>query len=139
MSGHQTGSAWSSIPALTATAADHFGDRLAIADGDRQVTFAALDRDARTFAAALVASGIQSGDRVAIWAFNSYEWVVALLGLLRAGAVLVPINTRFKGAEAGDILLRSRARVLVTVTEFLGTDYVTMLDESGVDLPELTA
>src|ERR1700681_3506876 len=128
---------WPSITAMTAAAADRFAERPAIADGDRCVTFAALDQDARTFAAALVAFGILPGDRVAIWTFNSYEWVVAFLGIARAGAVLVPINTRFKGAEAADILLRSRARVLVTVTDFLGTDYVSLLDASGVGLPDL--
>ena len=52
---------------------------------------------------------------------------MAFLGLSAAGAVLVPVNTRFKGAEAADILQRSRAKVLVTVTDFLGTDYVAML------------
>ena len=60
-----------------------------------------------------------------------------MLGLWQAGAVLVPINTRFKGAEAADILLRSRAHVLVTVTDFLDTDYVAMLRSTGVDLPNL--
>jgi acyl-CoA synthetase (AMP-forming)/AMP-acid ligase II len=137
MSGIETESVWPSIPALTAAAADRFGEQLAIRDGDHRVTFSALDREARTFAAALVASGVNPGDRVAIWAFNSYEWVVALLGLLRAGAVLIPINTRFKGVEAAEILLRSRARVLVTVTDFLGTDYISLLGASGVALPDL--
>jgi acyl-CoA synthetase (AMP-forming)/AMP-acid ligase II len=60
---------------------------------------------------------------------------VAVLGLWHAGAVLVPINTRFKGGEAADILRRSRAKVLVTVADFLGTDYVGMLE--GADLPDL--
>ena len=43
----------------------------------------------------------------------------------------MPVNTRFKGAEAVDILARSQARVLVTVTDFLGTDYVAMLEGHG--------
>src|SRR4029077_1310065 len=100
------------------------------------LTYAELVEQARRFGAALVASGIQPGDRVAIWAFNSAEWVVALLGLSMAGAVLVPINTRWKGAEAADVLRRSRARLLVTVTGFLDTDYVAMLH--GLELPDLT-
>ena len=82
-------------------------------------------------------SGIEPGDRVAIWAFNSAEWIVAVLGIFQAGAVLVPVNTRFKGVEAADILARSRARALVTVTDFLGTDYLALLEASGVDLPDL--
>ena len=93
--------------------------------------------EARRFGAALVASGVEPGDRVAIWAPNSAEWIVALLGLFQAGAVLVPVNTRFKGGEAADILARSGARVLVTVTDFLGTDYVAMLEDAGVELPDL--
>jgi acyl-CoA synthetase (AMP-forming)/AMP-acid ligase II len=49
----------------------------------------------------------------------------------------VPINTRFKGPEAADILKRSRARLLVTVADFLGADYLTMLDGAGTELPDL--
>jgi acyl-CoA synthetase (AMP-forming)/AMP-acid ligase II len=128
---------WPSIPALTAAAADRFGDRVAIADGATTLTYAELLDEARTFGAALVAAGIEPGDRVALWAYNCAEWVVALLGLFQAGAVLVPVNTRFKGAEAADVLARSRARLLVTVTDFLGTDYVALLDGAGVDLPDL--
>ena len=123
------------IPAAAASAAERFGDRLAIVDGDTRLSYAELLDEARRFGGALVASGIEPGDRVAIWAFNSADWVVALLGLSMAGAVLVPINTRWKGAEAADVLRRSRARALVTVTGFLDTDYAAMLE--GFELPEL--
>jgi acyl-CoA synthetase (AMP-forming)/AMP-acid ligase II len=123
------------IPALTARAAERFGDNVAVIDGGTQLTYAELLDRARTFGSALAATGIERGDRVAIWAPNSARWIVSVLGLWEAGAVLVPINTRFKGAEAADILLRSRARVLLTVADFLGTDYNEML--GGFDLPDL--
>jgi HIP---CoA ligase len=128
---------WESIPAMSAAAAQRFGDRLAIVDGELRLSHSELFEAARTFAAALVESGVQPGDRVAIWTFNSAEWVIAALGLFHSGASLVPINTRFKGAEAADILKRSRARVLVTVTDFLGVDYVAMLRDTGIALPDL--
>ena len=56
-----------------------------------------------------MASGVAPGERVAVWAPNSAEWMLAALGALRAGAVLVPLNTRFKGAEAAYILRASGA------------------------------
>jgi HIP---CoA ligase len=129
---------WPSIPALLADTAARNGDRPAIIDGDSTLSYAELLEQSRDFAAALVADGLEPGDRVSIWMFNSARWVVAVLGILQAGGVLVPINTRFKGAEAGEILSRSGARALVTVTDFLDTDYVAMLAASGGDLPELT-
>jgi acyl-CoA synthetase (AMP-forming)/AMP-acid ligase II len=119
-------------------AAVRFGSRPALIDGEVRWTYAELVERARLFGAALIQAGVEPGDRIAIWAFNSAEWIVAALGLFKAGAVLVPVNTRFKGTEAADILLRSRAKVLVTVTDFLGTDYVAMLRETGVQLPDLT-
>jgi acyl-CoA synthetase (AMP-forming)/AMP-acid ligase II len=122
---------------MTAAAAERFGHQLAIVDGSTRLSYGDLRGAARTFGAALVACGVEPGDRVAIWAFNSAEWVVTALGLFEAGAVLVPINTRFKGIEAADILSRSETKVLVTVSDFLGTDYVAMLRASGVELPEL--
>jgi HIP---CoA ligase len=125
------------IPALTASAADRFTNHLAVADGSTQLSYVELFDTARTFGAALVASGIEPGDRVAVWSYNCAEWIIAALGLWQAGAVLVPINTRFKGAEAADILVRSQARALITVTDFLDTDYVAMLRAADAQLPEL--
>jgi acyl-CoA synthetase (AMP-forming)/AMP-acid ligase II len=122
---------------MVAGTARRFGSRPAIIEGTTSLTYDELVDEARRFGAALIASGIERGDRVAIWADNCARWVVAVLGVFEAGAVLVPVNTRFKGVEAADILRRSRARALVTVTDFLGTDYVAMLDETGPELPDL--
>ncbi|MFN8016588.1 MAG: FadD3 family acyl-CoA ligase [Acidimicrobiales bacterium] len=126
---------WGTIPAAVVDAVARGGDREAIVDGDRRWTWAEVGEAVDAATAAFVAAGIEPGDRVAIWAPNCGEWVAALLGLQCAGAVLVPLNTRYKGAEAADILGRSRARVLVTVDGFLGNAYVGMLD--GFDLPHL--
>ena len=126
-----------SIPALLVAAAERYGDGIAVVDGPVRLSYAELLEAAHTFGAALVADGVEPGDRVAIWAFNSAEWIVAVLGLFAAGAVLVPVNTRFKGVEAADILSRSGVKLLVTVTDFLGTDYVAMLRATGVELPAL--
>ena len=128
---------WPSIPAMLGGAAGQFADRVAVRDGETTLSYAELDQAAREFGAALVAAGVEPGDRVAIWCGNCSEWTVAALGLFAAGAVLVPVNTRFKGAEAAVILARSGARVLVTVTDFLDTDYVAMLEGTGTALPEL--
>ena len=130
------------IPAmLRATAAEHAG-REAVVDTSAEptvrLTYAEVKEKVDEVAAAVIAAGVQRGDRVAIWAPNCWEWIVALLGLQSAGAVLVPLNTRYKGVEAADIIRRSGARLLFTVEGFLGNDYVSMLrDETSGDLPEL--
>jgi acyl-CoA synthetase (AMP-forming)/AMP-acid ligase II len=126
-----------SIPSRFAATVDRFGARPAVIDGETLLTYDELAEQSRGFGASLVASGIEPGDRVAIWAFNSAEWIVAALGLFQVGGVLVPVNTRFKGGEAAEILSRSRAKALVTVTDFLGTDYVQMLRDVDVELPDL--
>jgi len=129
--------AWPTIPSMLAASAEMHADRSAIRDGNSELTYVQLEAAAYQFAAALVGSGVEQGDRVAIWSPNGIPWVVAALGIFSAGAVLVPVNTRFKGAEAADLLSRSGARVLVTVTDFLGTDYVAMLAATGIGLPAL--
>jgi HIP---CoA ligase len=122
---------------MCAATAERFADEPAIIDDDARLSHAELFDAARTFGGGLVDSGVRPGDRVAIWTSNSAQWVIAALGLFQVGATLVPINTRFKGLEASDILRRSRARVLVTTTDFLGADYVEMLARTGVELPHL--
>ncbi len=126
---------WGSLPGLVSDAAQRFGEAEAVADGDVRLSFAQLERDALGVTGAAMAAGIHPGDRVAIWAPNMAEWVVAALGLVGAGAALVPLNTRFKGPEAAYVLTRSRARALFTVRGFLGLDYPAMLDDE--DVPHL--
>lgn len=117
--------------------ARRFGAAEAVVDGDRRVAYSTLASMVGDAARGLMASGIERGDRVAVWAPNSLEWLVAALGITTAGGVLVPVNTRFKGAEAGYVLARSGARALFTVRGFLDTDYPALLAEAGVDLPAL--
>ncbi|MFV0317750.1 MAG: AMP-binding protein, partial [Microthrixaceae bacterium] len=85
----------------------------------------------RTFSAALCAAGIEPGDRVAIWAPNDPRWIVAALGIFSSGATLVPVNTRFKGAEARDVVDRGAAKLLVTVTESVAGDLLAELRSAG--------
>ncbi|HTT86628.1 MAG TPA: FadD3 family acyl-CoA ligase [Acidimicrobiales bacterium] len=126
---------YGTIPALVTAVAARYPSDEALVDGDRRVSFLDLEAEARRVTASALASGIAHGDRVGIWAPNIPEWVFAALGLLGAGAVLVPLNTRFKGPEAADILRRSGAKALFTVRGFLGTDYPRLLAEE--DLPDL--
>jgi len=115
------------IPAAVRRAARLWPDEEAVVDGGQRVTWAELaDRMTRA-ARAYAASGVRPGDRVALWAPNSLGWVVASVGVYAAGAVLVPVNTRFKAAEAVHVLRTAGARLLVTVTDFLGADYIGML------------
>ncbi len=132
---------FATIPAMLRSVAAERPDAEAVVDSSggepvrltyRQV----LDR-VDAVAAAVVAAGVQTGDRVAIWAPNCWEWIVALVGLQSAGAVLVPLNTRYKGGEAADIIRRSNARLLFTVEGFLGNDYVSMLRDTGGTLTGL--
>ena len=78
-------------------------------------------------ARALISHGVEHGERVGIWAPNTWEWVVAALGVHQIGGVLVPINTRFKGKEASYVLKRANVKRLFTVTDFLDTNYVNLL------------
>jgi HIP---CoA ligase len=125
------------VPALLDRALEEFPDREALVDGDVRWTFAELAGEVRGCAGAMMATGIRPGDRVAVWAPNGHRFVVAALGAVTAGAVLVPVNTRFKGAEAAWILGKSGARLLLVDNGFLGNDYLGMLREAAPDLPEL--
>ncbi|MBM35876.1 MAG: fatty acid--CoA ligase [Acidimicrobiaceae bacterium] len=125
------------FPALVERASREFGASEAISDGDVSLDFAELGRRIDRASAALVASGISPGDRVAVWAPNSWEWVVAAMAVFGAGAVLVPVNTRFKGREAAFVLQKAEVKTLFTVVGFLGNDYVTELSESGENVESL--
>jgi acyl-CoA synthetase (AMP-forming)/AMP-acid ligase II len=85
-------------------------------------------------AGAFADAGIGRGDRAAIWAPNSAEWIIAAFGLLTAGGVLVPVNTRFKAAEADDVIRRSGAKLVLVEKGFLGLDFTAPPGIPVIDL-----
>ncbi|MGW7467190.1 FadD3 family acyl-CoA ligase [Streptomyces xantholiticus] len=128
---------WGTIAKLVRSAAQRYGEREAVVDGRTRVSYAQLGERVERAAAACITSGTRKGDRVAIWAPNTLDWIVAALGAVSAGGVLVPLNTRFKGTEAAYVLRRSRARLLFVTGTFLGTSYVASLRRADVELPDL--
>jgi hypothetical protein len=119
---------WGTIPNLVAQGSLRHPRNEAVIDGDIRLAYAELPEAVDLYARGFVAAGVDRADRVAIWAPNCAEWMLAALGALRAGAVLVPMNTRFKGGEAAYILRASGATTLLTVRGFLGVDYPALLD-----------
>lgn len=119
---------------MVASAADRFGDAEAVVDGPLRLTFTEVVERIRCAAGSFADLGVGKGDRIAIWAPNSAEWIVAAFGLLTAGGVLVPVNTRFKTAEAGDVIERSGAKAVLVQKGFLDQDYVTPARIPVIDL-----
>ena len=116
-----------------------YGDDEALVDGTTRLSFRDLAERVDPVARALVASGVERGDRVALWAPNSAAWVVTSFAVYAVGAVLVPLNTRYRGEEAGHVLRTSRARLLFAATDLLGSDLVALLADQPAleDLEEI--
>ena len=125
------------IPAAVTASIAARPDVEAVVEPGRRVTYRELGELVTTSTQAMLAAGVQPGDRVAIWAPNGVGWIVAALGAQSAGAALVPINTRWKGGEAAYLLSASKAVLLFTTVGFLDTDPVGMLGGAETPLPHL--
>src|SRR3954452_2471895 len=134
----------SSTPLLGDTIGDNldrtvarFGDREALVSvhQDLRYTYAqfgeAVDRCAR----ALIAAGIEPGDRVGIWSPNCAEWALVQYGTAKAGIILVNINPAYRTSELEYVLRQSGCRMLVAATAFKTSDYVAMVDEVRNQVP----
>jgi acyl-CoA synthetase (AMP-forming)/AMP-acid ligase II len=127
---------------LLRAAAEEFGERPAYVEGEKVLSYAGLLDRVRGAATAYVDSGLEPGDRVAIWAPNSTDWAVAALAVTYAGGTLVPLNSRYTATEVTDVLDRVDARVVVVADGFLGRTQVADLEQAGatariVDLADL--
>lgn len=103
----------SNIADLIRDSAEEYPESIAIVDGEREITYAKLDRRVTSLARRLVKTGLEPADRVGILAGNSYEFVVSLFASVRAGAVAVPINTSLAPNEIEHLLETTRPRLLI--------------------------
>jgi long-chain acyl-CoA synthetase len=94
--------------------AQRHGERPALVDGDRRVTWSELDAAVDEAAQGYAAAGLVPGYRVVLLMANSIEFVTSYLGILRAGLVAVPLNTGLTNPEIGTVVAHSGARLAVT-------------------------
>ena len=117
------------IPQVLLEQAARRPNALAIEDGEWQLSYAGLAQKVKQAAGIMREMGLGHGDKFGIWAPNCAEWIITALAGQSLGAVMVTLNTRYKGSEAADILRRARCKLLFTVKGFLGHDYPAMLEE----------
>jgi len=128
-------------PALLEHRIREHPDACALIDGPperpRRYSYHEFGRLGERAAAWFAARGIVAGDRVALWMVNRAEWLAVYFGLLRLGAAVVAVNTRYRAPELQHLLALSRARMLVTEPGFRGIDFPALIDElDGARLPD---
>ena len=98
--------------------ADEFPASVAIVDGDRNATYAGLDDHVSALAFGMLAQGLEPGDRVGLFLGNTYEFVVSFFAVLRAGAIVVPLNTSLTATEIEHVIRSTEPRLLITDNSF---------------------
>ena len=119
------------IPAALIRAADRWPGQEALADGPLRLTYREYRARSMRLARGLIARGVGPGDRVVVWAPNSAEVALTAMAVASAGAILVPLNTRFTAHEAAALIRRAEAVAVLAFTDFLGRDYLRELRPLG--------
>jgi fatty-acyl-CoA synthase len=112
------------------TARDH-ADREALVEvqSGRRWTYAELNADVDALARGLLAAGIETGDRVGVWAPNCAEWTIVQYATAKVGAILVNVNPAYRTHELSYALNQSGMRLLISAESFKGSDYRAMIEE----------
>ncbi len=110
-------------------AADRFGPREALMYEGRRWTFAEFRDEVDRVARALINLGVQPGDKVSLWMPNRAEWLFLFGAIAKIGAVIVPINTRFRTGDMEYLVQHSDSTVLILMDRSGPVDYLDMLRE----------
>jgi fatty-acyl-CoA synthase len=103
----------------------------------RRWTWAALDRDVDAVARGLLATGLQVGDRVGIWAPNCAEWTITQFATAKIGVILVNVNPAYRTHEFAYVVNQSGMRLLISATRHKTSDYRSMVEQTADECPGL--
>lgn len=101
------------LKAMLARTVERFAARTAIVSGERRITYDELDKASNKIANALIGLGVERGDRVATLLTNSPEFVNVYFGVIKTGAIAVPLDTRYKPVELASLFANCRPKVLI--------------------------
>ncbi len=107
-------------------------------DGDDTITFGGFDELTDRVAAGLLARGIRRGDRIGLLGLNTSQWLAAFFGAARIGAVVVPLNVRYRERELSYMLGQSGARMVICADATPDFDFATFFDGFRSRLPGLS-
>src|SRR4029077_15729487 len=125
------------IGLLPERAARQWGPREALAFQGRRWTFSEIHARVDAVARGLMSLGIAPGDRVALWMVNRPEWIDAMFAIMKIGAVLVPVNTRFRTEDTAYVLGQSQASAVILTERSGPIEYLAMLREVTPRVPQL--
>jgi fatty-acyl-CoA synthase len=123
-----------SMGALVDRAAERFGDREALYYEGKRWSFVDLKAETDRVAKGLLALGIQPGEKVCLWMPNRPEWLSTMFAVMKIGAILVPINTRFRTADLEYVVRQSNSTTLIMVDRSGPVCYGEMVCELCPDL-----
>ncbi len=115
-------------------AADRFGPREALMYAGQRWTFDEFRDEVDRVARALINLGIQPGDKVSIWMPNRAEWLFLFGAVAKIGAILVPINTRFRTSDMEYLVNHSDSAALILMDRSGPVDYLDMLREVAPEI-----
>ncbi|WP_329520233.1 class I adenylate-forming enzyme family protein [Spirillospora sp. NBC_01491] len=112
-------------------------DKAFLHDGDDTITFAEFDELTDRVAAGLLGRGIGRGDRIGLLALNTPQWLAAFFGAARIGAVVVPLNARYRERELSHMLGQSGARMVISVGAVPGFDFAAFFEGFRSQAPDV--
>ncbi|PWA12164.1 hypothetical protein DCC39_06945 [Pueribacillus theae] len=112
---------------LLNSASSTWGDSKAIIYNEKSYTYLNLNNITDLLAKGLLSYGVQKGDKVALWLNNSPEWFFFYYAIAKIGAVIVPINTRFRSNDLEYVLKQSDSSLLVLGNSYRNANYYEIL------------
>ena len=114
---------------LPCDAAARFGDREALVFKDRRWTWREFSAEVDRAAKALIALGVEPGEKIALWMNNKPEWLFLMYAVAKVGAVLVPLNTRYRTEDIHYVVTQSNTGTIISDDRSGPVDYLGMLRE----------
>jgi len=121
-----------SVTDILEQSCEQYANQTAFVNFGRELSYAELDRQSRAFGARLQALGLKRGDRVAIMLPNLLQYPVALIGILRAGMVVVNTNPLYTARELKHQLNDSGAKAILVLENFAHT-LASVIDDCPVE------
>jgi fatty-acyl-CoA synthase len=115
-------------------AVTEYNQEEAIVFNEERIAYSEMGRRVVYFAKGLLKLGIKKGDKVGIWLSNRPEWAIAQFAVVKIGAVMVPLSTRFRGFDLEYILKQSDSTTLIMMDAFLKNNYSQVIGETCPEL-----